>query len=148
MSAAPPPAPPPSQLELLAALVPLLRPPAPPAAPAAERGDLTKTIVGGIVATIGAVALALIFWVGTSVSGLSTTVTKIGANVDQVQKSIADLQATQGATSTQLSDGKAANAKQDARADAQEADINRVKERVRILEGQKPLGAGRPAEPF
>jgi hypothetical protein len=144
----PPPATPPSQLELIAALVPLLRPPAPPASPAVERGDLTRTIVGGIVATIGAVALALIFWVGTSVSGLSTAVTKMGGNVEGVQKAIADLQATQGSTSTQLSDGKAVNAKQDARADAQEADMNRVKERVRILEGQKPLGLGRPAEPF
>jgi len=136
----------PSQLELLAALVPLLRPPATPSG-GDDRG-ITRLIVGGATAAIGAIMLGLIFWVGTSVNSLSGSVTKMSANVDQLQKSIADLQVNQGATSTQVSDGKATNAKQDARADAQEADINRIKERVRMLEGQKPLQLGRAPEPF
>jgi len=107
-----------------------------------DRG-ITKVIVGGVCAAIGAILLALIFWVGSSVNSLSTNVTKMSANVDQLQKSISDLQTTQGTASQQLADGKATDARQDARADAIDADINRMKERVRILEGQKPLELNR-----
>ena len=106
-----------------------------PAPPPSEREGLTKLMVSGVSAII----LGLIFWVGTSVNGLSTSVTKMSANVDQLQKSISDLQHSQGTTSQQLSDGKAVNARQDARMDAVDADVGRMKERLRIVEGQKPL---------
>jgi len=66
-------------------------------------------------------------------------VTKMSANVDQLQKSIADLQQTQGTATQQLSDIRTQNARQDARDDAIEAEMKRVKDRVRIAEGQKPL---------
>ncbi|TCP94482.1 hypothetical protein C8J42_101948 [Sphingomonas sp. PP-CE-1A-559] len=106
----------------------------PPAVASEERG-LAKHAATIIVAII----LALCLWVGASVSSLGTTVTRMSANVDALQKGIADLQTSQGSASIQLSDTKATNAKQDARADAMEADVLRVKERVRMLEGQRPV---------
>lgn len=106
----------------------------PPAAHVEERG-LAKHAATIVVAII----LALCLWVGASVSSLGTIVTRMSANVDALQKGIADLQASQGSASLQLSDTKATNARQDARADAMEADVVRVKERVRMLEGQRPI---------
>lgn len=125
--------------ELLTIITALKAPPAPPAPASSDKDSVTKVIIGGIVTILGAVVLALIFWVGTSVSDLSKSVTTMSANVDQLQKAIADLQQSQGTASQQLADGKATNARQDARADAIEADVGRIKERLRIVEGQKPL---------
>jgi hypothetical protein len=137
----------PSLMEIMQAAQ-LLQANAAAPAPAPTRDDdrgVTKLVVGGICAMLGAIILALIFWVGSSVNGLGTTVTKMSANVDQLQKSIADLQQTQGTATQQLSDIRTTNAKQDARQDAIDADMNRVKERVRILEGQKAL-TGLPSD--
>lgn len=118
-----------------------MHPPAPPPVPPApvEREGVTKLIVGGVIVLIGAIMLALFFWVGSSVNGLNTTVTKMSANVDQLQKSIADLQQTQGTATQQLSDIRNTNTRQDARADAVDADLKRMKERIRMAEGQRPL---------
>ena len=137
------PAAPPSMNDMLT-IIAALRPAATPttATPGPEKEGTTKVVVGGVISMIGAIILGLIFWVGSSVNGLSTSVTKMGANLDQLQKSISDLQQSQGTTSQQLSDGKAVNARQDARMDAVDADINRMKERLRIVEGQKPLPDG------
>jgi hypothetical protein len=63
----------------------------------------------------------------------------LSANVSSVQKSIADLQTSQGSAAQQLADGKAIDAKQDSRLDGHDAEFNRLKERMRIVEGQKPL---------
>jgi hypothetical protein len=126
-------------------LLKAFNPPAPPVvAPIVapvndDSGGVTKLIVGGIVVLIGVIMLGVFGWVGSSVNGLNTTVTKMSANVDQLQKSIADLQQTQGTATQQLSDIRTQNARQDARADAVEADLKRMKERIRMAEGQKPL---------
>jgi len=104
-----------------------------------DSNSVTKLVVGGICAMLGIIILALIFWVGSSVNGLGTTVTKMSANVDQLQKSIADLQTTQGTAAQQLSDIRNTNTRQDARDDAIEAEMKRVKDRLRVAEGQKPL---------
>lgn len=104
-----------------------------------DGGGVTKLIVGGIVVLIGVIMLGVFGWVGSSVNGLNQTVTKMSANVDQLQKSIADLQQTQGTASQQLSDLRITNTRQDARHDAVEADLKRMKERIRMVEGQKPL---------
>lgn len=132
----------PTLMEIMQAMQLMQSPPPAAPAPAPVRDDdrgVTKLVVGGICTMLGAIILALIFWVGSSVNGLSTTVTKMSANVDQLQKSIADLQQTQGTATQQLADIRTTNAKQDARQDAVDADINRMKERIRLLEGQKPL---------
>lgn len=110
-----------------------------PLVPRDDSGGVTKLIVGGIVVLIGVIMLGVFGWVGSSVNGLNTTVTKMSANVDQLQKSIADLQQTQGTATQQLSDIRTQNARQDARADAVEADLKRMKERIRMAEGQRPL---------
>lgn len=86
-----------------------------------------------------AVILALILWVGNTVSGMTTTVTRISTNVDQLQTSIGDLRSGQSQATKTMADLQAAQAKNDARADAIEADMMRVKERVRQLEGKPPL---------
>ncbi len=135
-----PPTPSPSLMEIMQAVQLMQAPPAPVPVPIRDddRG-VTKLIVGGVIAVIGVIMLAVFGWVGTSVNGLNTTVTKMSANVDQLQKSIADLQQTQGTATQQLSDIRTQNARQDARDDAIEAEMKRVKDRVRIAEGQKPL---------
>ncbi|MET4594551.1 hypothetical protein [Sphingomonas sp. PvP015] len=115
-------------------------PPAPQPVQVREtEGGVAKVVVGGICTMLGAIILALIFWVGSSVNGLGTTVTKMSANVDQLQKSIADLQQTQGSATQALGDLRATNAKQDAEQLAIKEDLNRMKERIRIVEGQPPL---------
>ena len=100
---------------------------------------ITKLVVGGIVSFIGVTMMALFFWVGTSVNDLSKSVTIMGANVENLQKSITDLQQGQGATSKTTSDLQAQVAAGAARTTAIEQDASRMKERLRILEGQKPL---------
>jgi len=125
----------PLDMSEIAALIAAARAPSPTQPPAQDDRGFAKHASTIVVAII----LALCLWVGASVSSLGTTVTRMSANVDALSKSIADLQTSQGSASVQLSDTKATNAKHDARADAMEADIVRVKERVRILEGQAPL---------
>lgn len=137
----PPLTPSPSLMEIMQAMQ-LMHTPNPVPVPVPVRDDdrgVTKLIVGGVVILIGAIMLGLFGWVGTSVNGLNTTVTKMSANVDQLQKSIADLQQTQGTAAQQLSDIRNTNTRQDARDDAIEAEMKRVKDRVRMAEGQKPL---------
>ncbi|MBD8699267.1 hypothetical protein IFT54_05485 [Sphingomonas sp. CFBP 13714] len=129
-------------LDLLKAFNPPVAPVVAPVVTAVKGEDnagVTKIVVAGIIALIGAIMLALFFWVGTSVNGLNTTVTKMSSNVDQLQKSIAELQQTQGSAAQQLSDLRITNTRQDARHDAVEADLKRMKERIRMAEGQKPL---------
>lgn len=131
----------PSLMEIMQAMQ-LMQSPPPvlqPVAAVEADGGVTKLVVGGICAMLGAIILALIFWLGSSVSGLTTTVTKMSANVDQLQKSIADLQQTQGTATQQLADIRTTNAKQDAEQVSIKEDLNRMKERIRIVEGQKPL---------
>jgi outer membrane murein-binding lipoprotein Lpp len=123
-------------MEIMQAMQLMHTPPAP--ARDDDRG-VTKLIVGGVVILIGAIMLGLFGWVGTSVNGLNTTVTKMSTNVDQLQKSIAELQQTQGSAAQQLSDLRITNTRQDARHDAVEADLKRMKERIRMAEGQRPL---------
>lgn len=103
-------------------------------APAEEKG-IAKHAPGIIVAIL----LMLIAWTGSTLLNLNTTVTRLSANVDTLSKSIGDLQSGQGASSKTISDLQRSDAAQDARDNAFEADMNRVKERVRVLEGQKPL---------
>jgi predicted RND superfamily exporter protein len=105
------------------------------ASAAQEEKGIAKHAPGIVVAII----LGLIFWVGATLLNLNNTVTKMSANVDGLTKSISDLQANQGQSSKTIGDLLAASAAAKARQDAAEADMNRVKERVRILEGQKPL---------
>lgn len=126
----------PSLMEMIGAMNALH----PTAAPVDNSGNTFAKAAGGVIV---ALVLALMVWVGSTLSGLTTSMATLTANVSSVQKSIADLQQSQGSTLQQLADGKASDAKQDARLDAHEADTNRIKERVRMLEGQKPLtGAG------
>lgn len=111
------------------------RPPPPAPASPDERG-IAKHAATIIVAII----LGLCMWVGSTVSSLSTAVTKMQGTMDEVQRSVGNLQASQTTAVQQVSDLRTLVAKGDARADAVEADVGRVKERIRILEGQKPIG--------
>lgn len=83
--------------------------------------------------------LGILFYFATTVMSLTTAVTTLSANVNAMSKGISDLQVGQAASSKTVGDLQAASARQDARSDALDADIGRVKERVRILEGLKPV---------
>lgn len=132
----------PSLMDIMQAMQ-IMHPPAAPVVPVPvpveKDNSVTKLIIGGVVGFIGIVMMAVFLWVGSSVNGLNQTVTKMSANVDQLQKSITDLQQTQGSAAQQLSDLKITNTRQDARDDAIEAEMKRVKDRVRMAEGQKPV---------
>lgn len=128
---------PPSLMEMIGAMNALQHQNSPPVPPVDNSGNTFAKAAGGIIV---ALVLALMVWVGSTLSGLTTSMATLTANVSSVQKSIADLQQSQGSAAQQLADGKANDAKQDARLDAHEADTNRIKERIRMLEGQEPLG--------
>ncbi|MDD1452625.1 hypothetical protein NHF48_019610 [Sphingomonas sp. H160509] len=108
-------------------------------APAEERGFAKHAST-----IIGAVILALILWAGGQLLNLNNTVTRMSADVSALSKSIDGLQTGQGASAKIIGDLQRSDAAQDARDNAYEADMNRVKERVRMLEGQKPLELNRP----
>lgn len=129
-----PPERPPSMNDILTAMSIFQR-------PAPEEKGLAKHASTIVVAII----LALCLWVGASVTSLSTTVTRMSANLDSLQKSMSDLQASQSAATGKVADIQAAVAKQDARVLAVEQDQQRMRDRLRIVEGQKPLG---PADPL
>jgi hypothetical protein len=130
---------PPSLMEMIGAMNALQHQNASSAAPVDNSGNTFAKTAGGVIV---ALVLALMVWVGSTLSGLTTSMATLTANVSSVQKSIADLQTSQGSAAQQLADGKANDAKQDARLDAHEADTNRIKERIRMLEGQEPLTSG------
>jgi len=146
MSANNPPPASPSLMEIMQAMA-LVHPAPAPVAPvpvavpvtAEKDGGVTKLIIGGVIAFIGFILLLTFGYAANSLTNLNTTVTKMSSNVDQLQKSIAELQQTQGSASQQLSDLRITNTRQDARDDAVEADLKRMKERIRMAEGQKPL---------
>ena len=110
-------------------------PPAPPQAP--ENG-----ILKAIAAGAGTILVALCIWVGSTISGLSNTMTKVSTNVDAMTKQIGDMQVTQQTTTGRMSDMQAAIAKNGSRIDAIADDQTRLRERMRIVEGQKPLNLG------
>lgn len=126
--------PPPTLSDILTALAAMRQPPPPPAD---ERG-IAKHAATIVVTVIGGLCL----WVGSSVTGLNTTVTRMTATVEQVVKALSELQESEDALKKDVAEQQAANARQDARADAVEADLGRVKDRVRVLEGMPPLRRG------
>ena len=134
---------PPTLMEIMQA-VSLAHQPAPvaPVVPPASETSLTRAIITGTSAMIGIIVIGLLAWVATSVSNLNTNMGIVSVSLTTIQKSIADLQQSQGSAAQQLADGKAIDAKQDARLDAHEADMSRVKERIRLLEGQPPVNVG------
>jgi len=132
---------PPTLMEIMQA-VSLAHQPAPVAAPSSDKDSLTRAIITGVSATIGLIIIGLLGWMATSVSTLNTNMGIVSVSLTTIQKSIADLQQSQGSAAQQLADGKAIDAKQDARIEAHEADMSRVKERIRLLEGQPPVNIG------
>lgn len=136
------PTPPPSLMEIMQA-VQLMQPAhaVPVVAPivAEKENSLTRALITGASAIIGIIIIGLLAWMATSVATLNTNMGIVSTNINGIQKSIADLQTSQGSAAQQLSDMRTQNARQDARDDAVEADIKRMKERIRMTEGQKPL---------
>lgn len=104
-----------------------------------KENSLTRALITGASAIIGIIIIGLLGWMATSVATLNTNMGIVSTNISGIQKSIADLQTSQGSAAQQLSDMRTQNARQDARADAVEADVKRMKERIRMTEGQKPL---------
>lgn len=125
---------PPAQSEIVAAIQALS---------AAQSSADDRGMLKHASTIIVAVILALVLWVGATLLSLNTTVTRMSANVDVLSKTIDGLQTGSAASGKTIGDLQAMTARQDARANAIEADVNRVKERVRMLEGQKPLDMDR-----
>lgn len=94
-----------------------------------------------IPSMIVAVMLALLFWFGSTVFNLTTAVTTLSVNVNQMAKTMTDYQGVQAGSAKTIGDLQERTAREDARISAVEQDGLRTKERIRILEGQKPLSS-------
>lgn len=124
---------PPTLADVLAAARALAPAPSgPPPSLADGLANRASTLLTGFVSA-AVLAAAGGLW------SMSSTLSSVSTKVDTVQKTITDIQADQRAADGRVSDLQAAVAKQDSRLSGYSDRLDRVLERVRILEGQKPL---------
>ena len=133
--AKPPADPPPSMNDILTAVA-ALRP-----APVEEKGFAKFGFPVVIALVIG-----LLGWAGASLSSLSTAVATMAANLTTVQKSVDELNTRTAGITDKIADLQSRLAQHDLRLNAVETEDLRMKERIRIAEGQKPIKAGEPAQ--
>ena len=106
-------------------------------APVEEKG------IGKYAPTIiVAIILALCLWVGATLVSVGQTLSTMLANVNSIQKSVDEIKVNQNTTSDKVADLQSRVAQHDLRLNAIELDATRMKERIRIVEGQKPLSPG------
>ncbi len=122
---------PPSMNDILTAVA-ALRP-----APVEEKG-LAKHVGTIIVALL----LALCLWVGATLVSVGNTLTKVSTSVDNIQKSVDELKLAQNGMNDKIADLQSRLAQHDQRLNSIDGIDTRLAERLRIVEGQKPLSAG------
>jgi TolA-binding protein len=118
----------PSLGELAAALA-ALRP------PANDGHSLSK----GVQTIIVAAALGIGAWVMSSINAVQTTLAGVSTTVQSIQKAVGDVQTAQGSATAAIGDMKAQNAQLVQRVATLETTSQRMSDRMRIAEGQKPL---------
>lgn len=101
-----------------------------------DQQGLAKHVGNGLALIV----LAMGFWMATTISTLQNTLTQVSTTVTAINKTLGDVQASQGATVSEVSDLKAQNAALAQRVTTIETGIQRNADRMRLLEGQKPLG--------
>ncbi|MFW2829868.1 hypothetical protein [Sphingomonas sp. ID0503] len=121
-----------SLAELAAALKVLQPPPAPVAAEATGIAKHAGTIVVAIM-------LALCLWVGATIYSLAQTTTQVSTKLDAMQKALDGMSSEQQQTGQRIAEIMAAQAKGDQRLTAVELEQQRMRERLRAVEGQAPL---------
>lgn len=128
-----------STQDLIAAIAAMraTEPPAPPAVRIA--GMIAVPVVVGLI-------LAILGWVGTGVSGLSTSTAQIQVSLATVQKTVDSLSAGQADTVKQLSDINTRLGQHDLRLNSLETRYTQMNDRMRIKEGQQPLHPVDPME--
>lgn len=120
----------PSLAEILAAARALA--PTPPPSSADGMAKQVSTVLVGLVS-------AAFIAAATGLFSMSGTLASVKTTLDTVQKSVNDMQADRRADAGRISDIQTAVAKQDGRITAGAEGLDRVRERVRLLEGQPSL---------
>lgn len=118
-----------SGLGELAAALAALRP------PPAEAQSLSKAVQTIIVAA----ALGIGAWVMSSINAVQATLAGVSTTVQSIQKAIGDVQTAQLGATAAIGDMKAQNAQLVQRVATLETASQRMNDRMRIVEGQKPL---------
>lgn len=98
-----------------------------------------------VIPVVVALIVGILGWVGTGVSGVSTSVAQIQISLAGVQKTVDSLSTGQNDITKHLAEIDTRLARHDDRLNNIDALDQRINDRVRIAEGQKPL---HPVEPF
>lgn len=106
-------------------------------APAPEESGLAKYIA----AAIGAIAIALCLWVGSTLVSVGQTISTMNANVINIGKAVDDLKTQQSGLGDKVADLQSRLAQHDLRLNAIDQWRQSTNDRLRIVEGQKPLTA-------
>lgn len=101
----------------------------------------------GIAKHVGTILCAAIIamgvWMASTISSLQNTLTSVSTKVDAITKTLGDVQTAQGGSVAAIGDIKAQNAGLAQRVATLETNSQRLNERMRIVEGQKPLTEAR-----
>ena len=116
-------------LDDLVALLAALRPAGPDA----------QSLSKGVQTLIVAAALGIGAWVMSSINAVQATLAGVSTTVQSIQKAIGDVQTAQGSAAAAIADMLAQNAQLVQRVTTLEAGSQRMSDRIRIVEGQKPL---------
>jgi hypothetical protein len=120
---------PPPDLAQMAALLAAMRPTSP------DTQSLPRIFQGMIVV----IALAVAFWVVTSINTMQQTLVGVSMTVKAIQDSVGSVQSAQTGSANQIGDLRASSAQIAVRVSALETAVLRNADRLRVLEGQKPI---------
>lgn len=123
--------PPMSSRELLLAIA-SLRPPE-------ESSGVQKIVVMIMVPIVVAIVVGLLAWVGTTVSGVGSSISSMQTSLIMVQKSVDALTAKQTDEHDKIAEVASRVSQHDLRLNSLEQGQSRQNDRIRIAEGQKPL---------
>lgn len=98
-----------------------------------------QSLSKGVQTIIVAAALGIGAWVMSSINAVQTTLAGVSTTVQSIQKAIGDIQTAQGSATVAIGDMKAQNAQLVQRVTTLETGAQRMNDRMRIVEGQKPL---------
>lgn len=119
----------PSFGELAAALAALNRPAQP------EQLGFAKHVGNGLAVLV----IGMGVWMASTISSLQNTLTGVSTKVDAISKTLGDVQTAQNGSVAAIGDIKAQNVGLAQRVTTLETNVQRLNDRMRIVEGQKPL---------
>lgn len=104
-----------------------------------ETPALQKIVIMIMVPIVVAIVVGLLAWVGTTVSGVGSSIASMQTSLVMVQKSVDALTAKQSDEHDKIAELVGRVGQHDLRLNNLEQSISRQNDRIRIAEGQKPL---------